>query len=309
MWSSLLGLPNRSCRGFGGDASVLSLFTLTLLSNSSSHAATTTPVDLDGSDPPTVVLSAATSLGFCIPPGLTEHQAFTAIMEEIIVSPISTISHIPRSVRPLLAETLTSELRLACSGNVWGAVLLQLFAKTVLRAPPTNARKWHLVVASLISNRLRRWNSDKTAASGLWREALMENQQFHCDIGNTHSQVPCTSEIDSSNDNLTVSNAARALHWEHEGRYGNAIKSLESLGVAPPSDQFAWSELLKRHPQQALPPFDSDIPSALTVDSQDVLSVAFPGAPVQVALAFVPNTSLTQFVVPLHLQPQTVSML
>ena len=64
-----------------------------------------------------------------------------AIMEEIVVSPISTIAHVPHSVRPLLAETLATELRLACSGNVWGAVCVQLFAKAVLHAPPANALK------------------------------------------------------------------------------------------------------------------------------------------------------------------------
>ena len=127
---------------------------LSSLRNSSSstpQATPTTPVDLSSHDPATVGLSAAASLEFHNSP---EHQAFTALMEEIVVSPISTISHVPRSVRLLLAKTLTSELHLACSGNVWGAIRLQLFAKVVLHAPPVNARKRHLVVASLISNRL-----------------------------------------------------------------------------------------------------------------------------------------------------------
>ena len=78
-------------------------------------------------------------------------------------------------------------MRLACSGNVWGAVRLLLFAKTVLCAPSTNARKRRLVVASLISDRLQRWNSDKTATSGLWQEALMDNQvKFPVPLRLTH---------------------------------------------------------------------------------------------------------------------------
>ena len=69
-----------------------------------------TPIDLDGLDPVSLGLSAAASLEFQGPPSVTEHHAFTAIMEEIVVSPILTISHVPHSVRPLLAETLATEL-------------------------------------------------------------------------------------------------------------------------------------------------------------------------------------------------------
>ena len=37
------------------------------------------------------------------------------------------------------------------------------------------------------------------------------------------------------------------------------------------SDDLAWAKLLKRHPSNNLPPFDSDIPNSLTTDNQDVV--------------------------------------
>ena len=57
----------------------------------------------------------------------------------------------------------------------------------------------------------------------------MENQLFHRDISNTHSQVSCTSEIDSRNDNLTASNAARALG--SRPAIFEFLSQVESLGL------------------------------------------------------------------------------
>ena len=75
---------------------------------------------LGNRDPLSVGLFATASLKFLGSPNVTEFQAFTAIMEEIVVSQISTILHVPRSVRPFLAETLATELRKTCSYNIWG---------------------------------------------------------------------------------------------------------------------------------------------------------------------------------------------
>ena len=99
----------------------------------------------------------------------------------------------------------------------------------------------------------------------------MENQQPHHDVNTAHRPLSSTNDIDSStsNDNLSAGNAACALCWAHEGRYGNAIRvtwcsiSIRSVSLVRASEA---------SPQQALPPFSSDIPSALTVDSQDILS-------------------------------------
>ena len=53
-------------------------------------------------------------------------------MEEIVQTPIATISHVPHSVRPLQAEYVAFELHNAYSKGVWGAVCLILFAKASL---------------------------------------------------------------------------------------------------------------------------------------------------------------------------------
>ena len=101
-------------------------------------------------------LLSAVSLKFPGSPVVTEFQAFSAIMEEIVVSPISTVLHVPRSVRPLLAEILATELRRACSYNVWGTVCLHLLSKVILCSPPVSVKKKRVVMATLISQRLRR---------------------------------------------------------------------------------------------------------------------------------------------------------
>ena len=66
-------------------------------------------------------------------------------------------------------------------------------------------------------------------------------------------------------------NANRALKWAREGRYGNALHSLGSLVVAAPSDATALLEFQNRHPQHSLPAVVEDLPSPITVESDQVL--------------------------------------
>ena len=225
-------------------------------------------VFLDNRDPLSVGLFAAASLKFPGSPIVTEFQAFSAIMEEIVVSPISTILHVPRSVRPLLAETLATELRRACSYNVWGTVRLHLLPKAILRSPPVSVKKKRVVMATLIFQRLKRWSTDNDVFD-LWKEALSDCS--HPTL--KKNQGPSTSDGTPAEgaDSLAASNAVPALRWAREGRYGNAIRALESLGTAAFSVDLAWAELLKRHPSNNLPSFDDDIPSSLTTNNQDVV--------------------------------------
>ena len=74
--------------------------------------------------------------------------------------PIQTVLHVPCSVRPLLAETLATELHQACSHNVWGTVCLHLLPKAILCSPPVSVKKKRVVMATLISQRLKRWSTD-----------------------------------------------------------------------------------------------------------------------------------------------------
>ena len=62
------------------------------------------------------------------------------------------------------------------------------------------------------------------------------------------------------------------FQWASEGRYGNALQALGSLGVASFDDASAKEELLRRHPQSELPSPSSSAPAPLTVQPSIVLS-------------------------------------
>ena len=83
------------------------------------------------------------------------------------MSPISAILHVPCSVRPLLAETLATELCRACSHNAWGTIRLHLLPNTILRSPPVSVKKKRVAIATLIFQRLKRWSTDNDVY-GLW---------------------------------------------------------------------------------------------------------------------------------------------
>ena len=67
-----------------------------------------------------------------------ESQLVDAILDSIRRVPVTTVIHIPRSIRPLLSQVLCSVLR-AATHSVWGFVQLALFPKAVLRAPPQHS--------------------------------------------------------------------------------------------------------------------------------------------------------------------------
>ena len=203
--------------------------------------------------------------------------------------PISTILHVPRSVRPLLAETLVTELRRACSHNVWGTVHLP---KAILHSPPVSVKKKRVVMATLISQRLKPWSTDNDVY-GLWKEALSDCS--HPILKRNQGPSLLDGTPVEGVDSLAAFNAVCALRWAYEGRYGNAICALESLGTAAFSDDLAWAELLKCHPSNNLPSFDNDIPSSLTMDKLLFAHcVAFPVVLVLEVLVSEHNTFLTQ---------------
>ena len=82
-------------------------------------------------------VQAAVSLS----PPPNKHLVLAAIMDEIITLPVSTIGHVPRRVRPLLAEVLLGECRHARLDGLWGFVRLSLLAKATLRAPPHGGKE------------------------------------------------------------------------------------------------------------------------------------------------------------------------
>ena len=51
-------------------------------------------------------------------------------MYKIVSLQVQTVAHIPKSVRPLLAEILVNELQQAQFSGIWGFVRLTAFAKS-----------------------------------------------------------------------------------------------------------------------------------------------------------------------------------
>ena len=118
------------------------------------------------SDPLELALLSASACSFIGPPNL-ESVGHTVLMEAVMVCPVSTVVHIPRSVRPLLAKVLSTELCNATS-SLWGFVRLFLFAKVVLRMPPFCQRRRRFVLASMLMERLHVW-SHSDGLYTLWK--------------------------------------------------------------------------------------------------------------------------------------------
>ena len=76
-------------------------------------------------------------------------------MDEIFTLPVSTISHVPHKVRPLLVQVITTELQHARLDGLWGFTRLFLFPKAVLRPPLRGGRKKRYAVDALIVSRIR----------------------------------------------------------------------------------------------------------------------------------------------------------
>ena len=160
-------------------------------------------------DPIIVGIQAASSVSS--PPN--EAFIFSSLMNEIITLSVSTISHIPRKVRPLLAQVFCNELQHAHLDGIWGFARLFLLPKAVLRPPPRGGRKKRYVVAGLIIERLHRWlNGDLEA---LWLEARKEASR----------KTSTTTDVD-----LTCLNARRAIRLTQEGRYKDAMRALVANG-------------------------------------------------------------------------------
>ena len=136
-------------------------------------------------------------------------------MDDIVTLPVSTITHIPRKVRPLVAQVLTAELRHACQNGLWGFVRLSLLPKAVLRTPPRGGKKKWYVVGVLLSSRLRRWQ-DKDLVT-LWAEAHADAKPRKYNTG------PSTTAL---------ANSRRALRIAREGRFSDAMRALGAAGCA-----------------------------------------------------------------------------
>ena len=201
-----------------------------------------------------LVLAGIQAAASPVSPSFNDLVAFSALMNDIITLPVSTISHIPRKVRPLVAQVLTAELRHACRDGIWGFVRLSLFPKAVLRTPPRGGKKKRYVVGVLLSSRLRRWQQGDLVA--LWAEVHADAKPYSTD--------PFTTAL---------ANSRRTLRIAQEGRFNDAMCALGASGCASPENVGALNDLLSCHPQNPLPEIvDRDRqPSVLSVDSEAVL--------------------------------------
>jgi len=200
-------------------------------------------------------LLSACACKYLGPPAM-ESEVLNVLLDHVMVCPVSTISHVPRSVQPLLAHVLSIEFQKACS-SVWGFVRLFLFAKVVLRTPggQSNHRR-RFVISSVLLDRLHMWSLSDGIKS-LW--SLLQDDL----------KVSKPKQSASSDD----FSKSHALFWAREGRYSNALQSLNSVGVAGYDDDGTYQDLLKRHPYSSCPIDSSSDPSSLTVDG---LSGAIP---------------------------------
>ena len=191
-----------------------------------------------------------------------EKDCVDAIFEDIITTSICTTSHIPRNVRPLLAEIMASELRLASKGNIWSAIRLHMLPKTTLGLPHRGDKKHRFSVSSAIKNHLSRWRDGDIRQ--LWLESKSRSKN--------HNTLPPSSSTNKS------INIKKACYKGKEGHYGKAIQVLQSQGVAHPSNTSALVDQKSRHPQNPLPTPLSNYPATLSV-SPEMISSCLSGFP------------------------------
>ncbi|XP_062512774.1 uncharacterized protein LOC134188624 [Corticium candelabrum] len=193
--------------------------------------------------------------------GDMELSVFNSLMNEVVTTPVQTVTHVPKSVRPLLSVVLAKELRCACEGGLWGFARLFMLAKATLRCPPRGGRKKRYVVKEILSSRLQRWLDGDILS--LWLDVKAETN-------------PCHVSLNSSN--TATTNTRRSLRLASEGRYSDALQALGSRGCASHDSSEALEELANRHPVHDLPAWLEEVPPSLVVDSQEVISAleAFP---------------------------------
>ena len=214
--------------------------------------------DLSTKDMLSIAIQAAVDCHIPSEYSCLESTIFNTIMTTLFSLPVHTVRHVPRAARPLLASALCREFSLSVRHGLWGFVRLLLLPKLVLRSPPRAGRKKRYLVGALLQDRLKQWMSG-TGISDLWCAACAEGALFR-------------SSTSSTTENLASSNNRRAIRWASEGRYGNALQALGSLGVASFDNASAKEELHRRHPQSELPSPSPSVPAPLTVQPSIVLS-------------------------------------
>lgn len=112
-------------------------------------------------------------------------------------------------------------------------------------------------MSAILTDRLRRWQAGDLVS--LWEDARIEGGQ----------QLSAVRKKKS----LGKLNAQRALFLAKEGRFRDAMRSLNSQGCAQQNDTEALQELHQLHPNHQLPEWSDSLPASLCVNSELVLEI------------------------------------
>ena len=183
-------------------------------------------------------------------------KVFDAVMNEVMSLPIFTVVHVPKSVRPLLAEVLSQKFQLSVSHGAVGFMRLFAFTKSVLCVPSHGGKKRHHNVRNAILSCLKQWKNGDLVS--LWLAARLDAR--------------CYNNNNSSDSSLSSSNARRAIRLSREGRYSDAVCFLSSEGCADYCNSAAFAELPSCHPDHhSLPDGHMEMPAPLVIERKRVL--------------------------------------
>ena len=161
---------------------------------------------------------------------------------------VSTISHIPRSARPLVAQVLAAKFNNSVCNNLWGFARIFILAKSELRSSVRGGKKKIHVVSLVLQTRLRHWQAGDLVS--VWMDARADARK--------QSQRKQNSSQYQINDRCVI-------FFTTEGR------SLGFHGCASEYDLEALEELRPLHPVQDLPEWSNDVHPSLCASSTSAL--------------------------------------
>ena len=100
------------------------------LSSCQNHTSSNAKLESTVSDD--LVLTGIHAAASLVSPDGDEHKIFQAVMNKAVTLPVYSITHVPRSVRLLIAQVLAIKLEHGYSDGLWGFVRLFIFAKCIL---------------------------------------------------------------------------------------------------------------------------------------------------------------------------------
>jgi hypothetical protein len=211
---------------------------------------------LPSEDLPQDTITKGSSISFPNIPD-DEIESFFMLIRQL---PVRTVNKIPYQCLAGFLRSLIAVTR-ERSSSIQGQARFDMFAKCILQIIPKE-KNGHNVkrlsknqrqIKSILEN-IKLWNSGPIGQALLWNKL----------ISNTTSNRPPSSR------NVTTSNVKRAHHLISLGRFGDALKCLNSSGIAVASEE-VLNSLQSKHPVGLRPtPLDLDATSSLIVNSTAV---------------------------------------